>query len=36
MLQLSLASNKSIVKNIKEDGKLEIVTAAGPGTGKLI
>ena len=36
MLQFNLAANKGIVSNITEEGKLEIITAAGPGTGKLI
>ena len=36
MLQFNLASNCAIVSNITEDGKLEIMTASGPGTGKLI
>jgi hypothetical protein len=36
MLQFNLAANSAIVSNITEDGKLEVITAAGPGTGKLI
>jgi hypothetical protein len=36
MLQFNLAANSAIVSNITEDGKIEVITAAGPGTGKLI
>jgi hypothetical protein len=36
MLQFNLAANKGIVSNITEEGKIEVITAAGPGTGKLI
>jgi len=36
MLQFNLASNKGIVSNITEEGKVEGIGAAGPITGKLI
>jgi hypothetical protein len=36
MLQFNLASNGGVVSDISENGKIEVITAAGPGTGKLI
>ena len=36
MLQFNLASNKGIVSNITEEGKIEGIGIGGPVTGKLI
>jgi hypothetical protein len=36
MLQFNLATNKAIVSNITEEGKVESIGIAGPTIGKLI
>jgi hypothetical protein len=36
MLQFNLASNKGIVSNITEEGKIEGIGIGGPVTGKLV